>query len=178
MSFIAQKAAPAVIIVGVQYYQWNKFSFCVLILQVNYLQFSTKEIVKYHTNIQTDEDIYVQWNIMERLKNKIHTYLSQQYPIYHKWRAITVKPQWNSKLPSNKHTKSGLKGLAVEKYCSRTRRLEQDFQPDKGLTVGHVSYNTTVTGNLAAHRSWLTTPAKAKATTLQNIINCQSYRHL
>lgn len=34
MSFIAQKAAPsAVIIVGVQYYQWNKFPFYVLILK-------------------------------------------------------------------------------------------------------------------------------------------------
>lgn len=165
-------------IIVVQYCQWNKFPFSVLILQANYLQFSAKEIVKYHTNIWTDEDIYVKWNIMERFKNKIHIYLSQQDHIYHKWRAITVKSQRNSKLPSNIHTKSGLKGLAVEKYCSRTRRLKQDFQPDQGLTVAHVSYNTTVTSNLAVHRSWLTTSAKAKATTLQNIINCQSYRHL
>lgn len=61
MSFISQKAAPSpVIIVGVQYYQWNKFPFYVLILQANYLQFSSKETAKYHTNIETEEDIYVQ----------------------------------------------------------------------------------------------------------------------
>jgi hypothetical protein len=60
MSFIAQKTAPTVIIVGVQYYQWNKFPLLWLILQANYLQFAAKEIVKYHTNIQTDEAIYVQ----------------------------------------------------------------------------------------------------------------------
>lgn len=172
MSFIAHKAAPsAVIIVGVQYSQCNKFPFCVLILQANYLQFSAKETVKYHTNIETEEDIYIEWKIMERLKPKIHIYLFQQYHIYHKWRATTVKSQWNSKLPSNKHTKSGLD-------CSTTIRLEQDFQPDQGLAVAHVSYNTTVTNNLAPHTSLLTTPAKAKATTLPNIINYQSYRHL
>jgi hypothetical protein len=33
------------------------------------------------------------------------------------------------------------------------KRLEQDFQPDQGLAIAHVFYNTIVTSNLAAHRS-------------------------
>lgn len=58
------------------------------------------------------------------------------------------------------------------------RRPEEACQPDQGLAIPQLSCNT-LSSNPAAHRSSLTTPAKANATTLQYIIiYWQSYRHL